>query len=196
MDKLPPRILRFRLRLARVDYSIIHVPVKLLFTADTLSRASRSTTENDAQLEEDTEYMMEVVVNHLPATRQRLSEYASAQASDPVCSQIYQYCEHGWPDKNKIEPHLKPYWKVQGELTISNNLLLYGRRIVVPGPLQMETLRRIHDGHQGIQRCQLRARCSVWWPGMVAQVKNFVGNCPICVQNHTPRREPDAYTST
>ena len=55
LDELPPRILRFRLRLARVDYSIVHVPGKLLFTVDTLSRAPRSTTENDVQLEEDTE---------------------------------------------------------------------------------------------------------------------------------------------
>ena len=39
LDSLPPRILRFRLRLARFDYSITHVPGKLLYIADTLSRA-------------------------------------------------------------------------------------------------------------------------------------------------------------
>ena len=37
LDDLPPRILRFRLRLARIDYSIIHVPGKLLYTTATLS---------------------------------------------------------------------------------------------------------------------------------------------------------------
>jgi transposase InsO family protein len=195
LDDLPPRILRFRLRLARVDYSIEHVPGKLLYTADMLSRAPRLTTENDVELEEDTEHMMEVMVNHLPATEEKLGEYASAQASDPACSKILQYCQQGWPDKNKIEPHLKPYWKVQGELTISNNLLLYGRRIVVPKSLQRETLRKIHDGHQGIQRSQLRARCSIWWPGMGAQIKNFVESCPTCVRNYTPRHEPLMSTS-
>ena len=84
LDDLPPRILRFRLRLARVDYSI----GKLLYTADALSRAPRSTMENDVELEEDTEHMMEVVVGHLPATKQKLCEYARAQASDPVCASI------------------------------------------------------------------------------------------------------------
>ena len=34
LDDLPPRVLRFRLRLARFDYTILHVPEKLLFTAD------------------------------------------------------------------------------------------------------------------------------------------------------------------
>ena len=190
LDDLPPRILRFRLRLARVDYSIVHVPGKLLYTADALSRAPRSTTENDVELEEDTEHMMEVVVGHLPATKQKLCEYARAQASDPVCAKVLQYCQQGWPDKHHIETHLKPYWKVRGELTVGQDLLLYGQRIVVPKSLQQETLRRIHDGHQGIQRSQLRARLSVWWPGVGSQIKSFVQNCPTCVRNHTPRHEP------
>ena len=37
LDRMPPRILRFRLRLTRFDYSIEHVPGKALFTADALS---------------------------------------------------------------------------------------------------------------------------------------------------------------
>ena len=39
LDNLPPRILRFRLCLMRFDYTIWHVPGKLLYTADTLSRS-------------------------------------------------------------------------------------------------------------------------------------------------------------
>ena len=35
LDSLPARVLRFRLRLSRFDYSISHVPGKLLYTADT-----------------------------------------------------------------------------------------------------------------------------------------------------------------
>ena len=39
LHSLPPRVLRFRLRLNRFDYDICHVPGKKLCTADTLSRA-------------------------------------------------------------------------------------------------------------------------------------------------------------
>ena len=39
LDCLPPRVLRFRIRLMRFDYSISHVPGKFLYTADALSRA-------------------------------------------------------------------------------------------------------------------------------------------------------------
>ena len=45
LDSLPPRILRFRLRLSRFSYSIHHVPGKLLYTSDTLSYAPVSTAE-------------------------------------------------------------------------------------------------------------------------------------------------------
>ena len=51
LDSLPPRVLRFRLRLDRFNYLIEHVPGKLLYTADTLSRAPISSTE-DSILEE------------------------------------------------------------------------------------------------------------------------------------------------
>ena len=39
LDSLPPRVLRFRLRLARYDYVVHHVPGKSLYSADALSRA-------------------------------------------------------------------------------------------------------------------------------------------------------------
>ena len=39
LDALPPRILRFRLRLAKFNYTVYHVPGKQLFTADALSCA-------------------------------------------------------------------------------------------------------------------------------------------------------------
>ena len=45
LDSLPPRILRFRLRLSRFSYSIHHVPGKILYTPDTLSHAPVSTAE-------------------------------------------------------------------------------------------------------------------------------------------------------
>ena len=59
------------IRLARVSYSIIHVPVKLLCTADTLSQAPRAAVDNDTELEEDTEYLMEIMINNLPSTKKR-----------------------------------------------------------------------------------------------------------------------------
>ena len=52
LGSLPLRLLRLRLRLARFDYSIKHVLGKLLYTADTLSRAPTSPADDDTTLQE------------------------------------------------------------------------------------------------------------------------------------------------
>jgi len=172
LDSLPPRVLRFRLRLARFNYSILHVPGKLLYTADTLSRAPSTSNQNDVRLQEEAEAVMELYVAHLPASTERLDEYRRAQAKDHICSSVIKCCRNGWPEKN-IEAAIKPYWKARGELTVDkDNLLLYNKRIVVPKPLQRQTLEKIHTGHQGVQRCRLRANTSVWWPGLTRGGEN------------------------
>ena len=58
LDNLPPRVLRFRLRLMRFSYS---VPGKLLYAVDTLSRAPPRGNNSDPQALEkqsDTELFM------------------------------------------------------------------------------------------------------------------------------------------
>ena len=91
--------------------------------------------------------------------------------------------------ENKIEPVLKPYWKVQGDLSVHNDLLLFQKRIVVPESLQQETLAKLHNGHQGIVRCRLRAQNSVWWPGISQRIKDVIEHCSVCVKHSTPHRE-------
>lgn len=190
LDSLPPRVLRFRLRLSRFDYSIEHVPGKHLYTADTLSRAPKPSTGADTNLEELAELAMEACIAHLPANRDRLCEYEDEQNSDPLCSVVIKYWRTGWPGKPQINESLSPYWEARGNLTLRENLLLHGTRIVVPASMQRETLKKLHDGHQGIERCRSRARISVWWPGISTQVEKVVKDCLHCSKEHIPRKEP------
>ena len=60
LDVLPPRIVRFRPRLTKFDYHVCHVPGKLLFTADALSRAPMSET-GDGLLQDEVESFVEGV---------------------------------------------------------------------------------------------------------------------------------------
>ena len=103
---------------------------------------------------------------------------------------IIGYCQNGWPEYEKIDPSAKPYWDFQGEITIGDGLLLRGRRIIVPEGLQTETLQKLHEGHQGIVRRRLRARVSVWWPGLSRQMSTFIKKCPECSRDSTPHKEP------
>ena len=51
-----------------------------------------------------------------------------------------KYCKNQCSDKDHVTPAVKPYWSVQGELTIVDGLLLKGARLVIPSSLQRQTL--------------------------------------------------------
>ena len=197
LDRLPPRILRFRLCLDRFSYDIRHVPGKELYTADTLSRAPVFclTSQNAMTQQELAELCMKSTISYLPASDQRLEVYKKAQVNDATCTQILAYCRDGWPNRSQLDSTLKPYWDAQGELTEGDGLLMYEQRIVVPRSLQTETLQKLHEGHQGLTRCRLRAKLSVWWPGLSKQLKSYVENCPQCARDAKPSKEPLIPTS-
>ena len=73
LNDLPPRVLCFRLRMAKY-YTILHVPGKLLYTADTLSRDAAPDHEPDSLQEVET-FVNSITKLSLPATEQRLDTY-------------------------------------------------------------------------------------------------------------------------
>ena len=191
LDQMPLRVLRFRLRLNRFDFSIHHTPGKDLHLADTLSRAPVFPPGNNSiAFVQDVESFVQIVIAALPARVDRLQQYRDAQTTDAVRSKLKTYCITGWPEKRQLPSEMKPYWSHQGELTIVDNLLLCDHRIVVPVTLQAQTLDKIHQGHQGIQRCQARAKKAVWWLQISNHIQNMIQSCPECVQHSTPPREP------
>ena len=189
LDNLPPRILRFRIRLTRFNYAIQHVPGKLLYTADTLSRAPKW-EETDKNSQDRTESLMEVVISDLPASKQRLHHYRMAQRADQICQTVIKYCQQGWPRKSQLNMEMQQYQEHQAHFTIGDGLLLYNTRIVVPKSLRKETLDKIHRGHQGIERCRARARMAVWWPGLSKEIVDLVKSCQECTKRFTLKHEP------
>ena len=97
LAELPPRVLRFRLRLMRYQFNIVHVPGKNLITADALSRAPADVSSvADSAIEQEVDAFMAAVTDSLPATDQRLQEILTAQQDDPICTTIGSYCSVGW----------------------------------------------------------------------------------------------------
>ena len=77
LDNLPPRVLRFRLRLMRFDYDVVHVPGKYLYTADMLSRSPLQNSPDTHTLaqQDEVEYFIQAVTHHLPASETHLNTY-------------------------------------------------------------------------------------------------------------------------
>ena len=112
LDSLPPRVLRFQLRL-RFQYSIFHSPGKSLYLADTLSRAPIKREEEVTVLAAmEVEEFVNLAVQSLTACEERLEVYHKAQAKDLECSKI-EFCKMGWPSKHQIKGTVKKYWQVR-----------------------------------------------------------------------------------
>ena len=191
LESLPPRVLRFRLRLSRFDYQIEHVPGKLLYTADTLSRSPVCSAEvRERKLQAEVELFAAETIANLPASTQRIDVYKLKQQEDSTCCEIVRHCQQGWPSKHQVTAQMKPYWAVRNALTVNRGLLMYNCRIVVPFSLQKETLEKIHQGHQGIERCRLLAQNAVWWPGLYRDIQETVKKCSVCAKLHKPNKEP------
>ena len=128
----------------KFDYNIQHVPGKLLYIADALSRApiKGTPTLDEIAAQKEIEVFIDSVTQQLPANSNRLQVYQKAQQDDPICNQVVTYCKTVWPEKHSIKGELKPYWQHRDKLSLHNDLLLFGSRIVVPKPLKKLTMEK------------------------------------------------------
>ena len=63
---------------------------------------------------------------------------------------------------------------------MKDGLLTKGSRLLIPSTLSRKTLEQITEGHQGIEKCMLKARESVFWPEISGEIREVVKKCGIC----------------
>ena len=181
VNDLTIRIQRQRLRAMKYAFNNVHVPSKLNCIADLLSRQPlNKPNAYDAKVSDEFEVCAVTDLSRLPASENRLLDLKRQQSADTTCRQIIYSLQHGWPAYlSGVDTDIKPYWEVQSDLTLVNGLLLKGSRIVMPIQERADILKRIHCGHQGIQKCRERSRQSVWWPGISLDIAAMVKNSKI-----------------
>ena len=133
---------------------------------------------------------MNQVIQDLPATENKLNKIRVRLKQDEICDQAMKYCEQGWPDKNHILDVIKRYWQHIGDLTVQNGLLLHGKRLVIPSPMRVDILNKMHSEHLGVTKCRDRAKNTVWWPGISSQIDQLVRHCQICIKEKKNAAEP------
>ncbi|KAK2152820.1 hypothetical protein NP493_2405g00000 [Ridgeia piscesae] len=151
------------LRLRRYDLKLEFKPGKYLIVADTLSRAfDRSVKKSNTE---------EEIKAHVDMTRQ------NAQVSDPMWEKIATHTKDdeelkdvlnavhfGWESDHAQS--LKPYYHFRGDITETDGVLVKGPNVIIPKTLQGDMLKKFHEGHLGIEKCQARARQKSQWNNM------------------------------
>lgn len=192
LDNVPLRCQRLLMRLMRYRPEAVHVPGKTLLIADTLSRSPQTYTKEETDTHSEVECYVATVMQGVPASPSRMQSIRLATAADSDLQSVIKLMRNGWPENNGNVPlNIRAYTKVRNELSEADGLLIRGSRIVIPQPLRSDILKKIHDGHQGLTKCRERAKSSVWWPGLSAELKNLVMSCHTCQeQRRAQQKEP------
>ena len=119
--------------LSGFNYTIEYKSSKENANADTLSRLPLSTERKDDS-EMETMYYKEVL-EALPVSSANTSK---ASRQDPVLSRVINFTTTTWPAT------------VSDELSVHQDCLLWGTRVLVPAKLRPQVLQALHDGHLGI----------------------------------------------
>ena len=110
-----------------------------------------------------------------------MEEIKLATLEDPSLQEVIRYTKEGWPDKKNISETSKKYISYREELAVINGTLFKGERVVVPEKLRHKVLNTIHLSHMGIEKTKLRARTSVYWPGVNNEIEKIVKSCNACL---------------
>ena len=105
---------------------------------------------------------------------------------------VIRYIKNGWPEHIKhTQSCAREYFPVRNELSVHDGLVLRGSRIVIPGSMRSEMLEPLHDGHQGLNTCRMRANTLVWWPRRASQITHKVESCMCCREHRrAENRQP------
>ena len=68
------------------------------------------------------------------------------------------------------------------ELMIEDSIVLKGTWIVIPTKKCEGILKLVHEGHLGLNKCKLRAKDTVYWPGLNDQLEKLILNCELCLK--------------
>ena len=151
-----------------------------MICSDTMSRAALA--DNTTELtESDIKSQVHCILSSLPisSTKFQLIQNETSKDQDLQC--VIKYINEGWPQtKSDTVGPAKPYFHVKNELTVTNNVIMTGSRLVIPSSLRNEMKKILHTGHLGIERTKLNARSALYWPGICNELTEMVSNCNSC----------------
>lgn len=176
------RIFRLKQRTLPWFFEIFHMPGKTNPAADATSRyPSPNNTENY-----DDECAMAAAIHHESKQLTSISweNIAAATSEDPAMCQLLKAIKEGFPDtKRATNPEVSVYWMYRESLYISDGVIMYMDRVVIPPTLRSRVLQILHSAHQGVSSMEARARAIIFWPGMTTDIQSTRDNCSPCNAN-------------
>ena len=181
----PRRLQKMMLRLQRYNVKVHYKKGTSLVLADTLSRATQSTTNDSKQTNfEVFRIILSQDVETDPGiTSKTMAEVKIHTSTDPSSKLLSEAISQGWPEhKTKVDPTISHYWTFRDELTINDGVVYKGLQVVIPVSMRTSMLRKIHAAHLGPESNIRMAADVLFWPGMKADIREICRSCGKCAQ--------------
>ena len=181
-----PTLQRLLLRLAQYDVHIEYLRGKENVIADTLSRVTSLKSEYkdySNSLSNIEKIPVHQITHTAPASPERLQELHEATDKDPSLRLRAKTVRKGWPKTIKDCPHsIQSYWYFRDQITYEDGIIYKGTRLIIPKSERALTLKVLHMGHYAIDKMSLRARETVYWPGISEDIRSTYHHCHICAK--------------
>ena len=181
------------LRLAHYNLNIEFLGRKENVIADALSRVCPLQSTNLKAIDSNIDV---ILVHHItqsaPVSKTRLQELRLATQSDPTLSSLTKIVHEGWPQSKKdCLEQLVDFWSFRQEISEEDGLLYKNHRLIMPYSERLETLKALHLGHYAVNKMQLRALETVYWPGINKDILKYYQSCKTYVKySKSQRNEP------
>ncbi|PIK49234.1 hypothetical protein BSL78_13858 [Apostichopus japonicus] len=179
------------LKVQKYPLSVNYKPGKELYIADTLSRCSLAEMADNLG-----EKAFEIAqIQMLPMSNEKLIKLRQLTVEDISLQTLVKYIGEGWPEtRSELPVCARPYWSYKHEITVNDEILFRGDKVIVPLKMRRDILAQIHSAHFGIEKCKRRARDVLFWPQMNAEIEDLISKCEICnkYRNQNTKRTPDA----
>ena len=88
-------------------------------------------------------------------TDRKLKEIQEEIKDDESMQMIIQQICSGWPnDKQHVPIEIKEYFPYRHELSEHEGLIYKAHNVLIPPTLRLDTLKKFHPSHQGIEKKQ------------------------------------------
>ncbi len=183
------RLFRLKQRTLPWYFRIAYMPGKTNHAADATSRHPSPYTDVSMLLFED--YSESCIAASISRDAEQIttipwSLLAQETSKDPVLSDllsaIAEEFKHDYPS-------ISAYMRYRDSLYITDGVVLYKDRVIVPSSLRRSVLEGLHSAHQGVSSMELRALSIVFWPGITDDIHSTRSGCRECNRN-APSQAP------
>ena len=133
--------------------------------------------------------VIQSVTQSAPVSKARLQELRIATQYDPTLCSLVRTVHEGWPQSKKDCPEqLLGFWSFRQEISEEEGLLYKNQKLIVPYSERLETLKVLHLEHYAVDKMQLRALETVYWPGINKDILKQYQSCKTCIKHSKSQR--------